>query len=86
MDDDNPSVGKRLESIGVENTEANRLAYRELLVSTPGLGQYLSGEWAAVAWAAGLLPQQQQPQQQQEHDGCVARVGRGLMPRKRLAC
>lgn len=27
----------------MENTEANRLAYRELLVTTPGLGQYISG-------------------------------------------
>lgn len=27
----------------MENTEANRLAYRELLVTTPGLGEYISG-------------------------------------------
>ena len=81
MDESNATCGKRLESIGLENTEANRQAYRELLVSTPGLGQYISGELAAMAWAAGLLPQQQQ-----EHGGCVAHVGRGLMPRRRLAC
>jgi hypothetical protein len=31
------------ESIGLENTEDNRRAYRELLVTTPGLGQYISG-------------------------------------------
>ena len=34
---------KRLESIGVTSTEENRRRYRELLLSTPGLGQYISG-------------------------------------------
>jgi hypothetical protein len=28
---------------GVENTEENRRAYRDLLVSTPGLGEFISG-------------------------------------------
>jgi Fructose-bisphosphate aldolase class-I len=32
----------RLESIGVENTEDNRRSHRELLVTTPGLGDYIS--------------------------------------------
>lgn len=27
----------------MENTEDNRRAYRELLLTTPGLGQYISG-------------------------------------------
>lgn len=43
MDESNATCGKRLDSIGVENTEANRKAYRELLVGTPGLGEYISG-------------------------------------------
>ena len=43
MDESNATCGKRLDSIGVENTENNRRAYRELLISTPGLGQYISG-------------------------------------------
>jgi fructose-bisphosphate aldolase class I len=43
IDESNPTCGKRLESIGVANTEDNRRAYRELLLSTPGLGQYISG-------------------------------------------
>lgn len=43
MDESNATCGKRLDSIGVENTEDNRRAYRELLVTTPGLGQYISG-------------------------------------------
>jgi fructose-bisphosphate aldolase class I len=43
MDESNATCGKRLDSIGMENTEANRLAYRELLVTTPGIGDYISG-------------------------------------------
>jgi len=43
MDESNATCGKRLESIGLENTVENRQAYRELLVTTPGLGQYISG-------------------------------------------
>ncbi|PHT56524.1 putative fructose-bisphosphate aldolase 2, chloroplastic [Capsicum baccatum] len=43
MDESNATCGKRLASIGLENTEANRQAFRTLLVSVPGLGQYISG-------------------------------------------
>ncbi|CAN4078781.1 unnamed protein product [Withania somnifera] len=43
MDESNATCGKRLASIGLENTEANRQAYRTLLVSVPGLGEYISG-------------------------------------------
>ncbi|CAN6979747.1 unnamed protein product [Brassica rapa subsp. trilocularis] len=43
MDESNATCGKRLASIGLENTEANRQAYRTLLVSAPGLGQFISG-------------------------------------------
>lgn len=43
MDESNGTCGKRLASIGVENTEDNRRGYRELLVTTPGLGEYISG-------------------------------------------
>eukprot|EP01026_Neomeris_dumetosa_P068627 TRINITY_DN672_c0_g1_i2.p1 TRINITY_DN672_c0_g1~~TRINITY_DN672_c0_g1_i2.p1 ORF type:complete len:388 (+),score=59.97 TRINITY_DN672_c0_g1_i2:107-1270(+) len=43
MDESNATCGKRLDSIGVENSEANRQAYRTILVSTPGLGEYISG-------------------------------------------
>jgi len=43
VDESTKTIGKRLESIGVENTEANRLAYRGLLFSAPGLGKYISG-------------------------------------------
>lgn len=43
MDESNATCGLRLASIGLENTEANRQAYRTLLVSAPGLGEYVSG-------------------------------------------
>lgn len=43
MDESNATCGKRLESIGLENTEENRQRYRELLVTAPGLGEYISG-------------------------------------------
>jgi fructose-bisphosphate aldolase class I len=34
---------KRFDSVGVESTEENRRAYREMLFTTPGLAQYVSG-------------------------------------------
>ena len=43
IDESNATCGKRLASIGLENNEANRLAYRQLLLTTPGLGEYISG-------------------------------------------
>lgn len=43
VDESTKTIGKRLQSIGVENTEENRRAYRGLLFSAPGLGKYLSG-------------------------------------------
>nr|CAA09669.1 fructose-bisphosphate aldolase [Scherffelia dubia] len=43
MDESNATCGKRLDSIGVGNTEENRRTYRELLLTAPGLGNYISG-------------------------------------------
>eukprot|EP00798_Chlamydomonas_sp_ICE-L_P006406 gene6406-3021_t len=43
MDESNATCGKRLETIGVENTVENRRTYRELLISAPGLSQFISG-------------------------------------------
>ncbi|KAK9809280.1 hypothetical protein WJX73_000448 [Symbiochloris irregularis] len=42
-DESNATTGKRLASIGVDNTEDNRRDWRELLYTAPGLGQYISG-------------------------------------------
>ncbi|CEM04838.1 unnamed protein product [Vitrella brassicaformis CCMP3155] len=43
VDESTKTIGKRLASIGVENTEEARQAYRGLLFTTPGLGEYISG-------------------------------------------
>ena len=37
------TIKKRFDSIGVESTEDNRRAYRELLFTTPGVEEYISG-------------------------------------------
>ena len=42
-DESTGTVGKRLESIGLENTEANRQIWRNLLFTTPGISEYISG-------------------------------------------
>lgn len=42
-DESTGTVGARLESIGLENTEENRQTWRNLLFTTPGIGQYISG-------------------------------------------
>ncbi|XP_055388627.1 fructose-bisphosphate aldolase 2-like [Condylostylus longicornis] len=42
-DESTGTIGKRFEKIGLENTEPNRAAYRELLFTTKGLGKFISG-------------------------------------------
>lgn len=42
-DESTGTIGRRLSSIGLENTESNRKAWRNLLFSTPGYGEYISG-------------------------------------------
>jgi hypothetical protein len=37
-DESNATTGKRLEAVGVDNTEDNRRAWRELLYTAPGEG------------------------------------------------
>jgi len=43
VDESTKTIGKRLASIGVDNSEEARQAYRGLLFTTPGLGKYISG-------------------------------------------
>jgi len=43
VDESTKTIGKRLQSIGIENTEENRQAYRGLLFTAPNLGKYISG-------------------------------------------
>lgn len=42
-DESNNSADLRLQAVGVEATEENRRRYRELLFTTPGIEEYLSG-------------------------------------------
>ena len=42
-DESLPTIEKRFKSIGVSSTEENRRAYRDLLFTTPELGNYISG-------------------------------------------
>lgn len=42
-DESTSTIGKRFATIGVENTEANRRAYRLLLANTKDLHQYVNG-------------------------------------------
>ena len=42
-DESAPTIVKRFKAINVESTEANRCAYRSLLLTTPGLGEFISG-------------------------------------------
>ena len=38
MDESMSTIGHRFEKEGIPNTEENRRAYRELIVTTPGIG------------------------------------------------
>jgi len=43
MDESNPTCNKRFALLGIPQTEPSRRAYRELIVTTPGLGESISG-------------------------------------------
>ena len=42
-DESNPTIAKRFKPIATEPTEENRRTWRNLLLSTTGLGDYISG-------------------------------------------
>jgi fructose-bisphosphate aldolase class I len=42
-DESNATIAKRLAKIGCESTEEHRRSYRELLFTTPGIAQWISG-------------------------------------------
>src|SRR5471030_1437996 len=42
-DEGDASIEARLGSIGLESTEANRRAYRDMLFTTPGVEEFISG-------------------------------------------
>ena len=43
MDESNPTCHKRFAALGIPQTEEYRRAWRELIVTTPGLGEGISG-------------------------------------------
>jgi fructose-bisphosphate aldolase class I len=43
IDESTTTIKKRFEAVGIENTEENRRAYRELLLTSPGLSDHISG-------------------------------------------
>jgi len=42
-DESGPTIGKKFTALGIENNEENRIQYRNLLFTAPGLNQYISG-------------------------------------------
>ena len=71
-DESTGTIKKRFDSIGLESTEENRRAYRDLLFSAPGIEQHISG---VILYDETL--------RQQAHDGTpFARVlsGKGILP------
>jgi len=42
-DESFPTIGKRFAALDIASTEENRSAYREMLLTVPGLGAYISG-------------------------------------------
>ncbi|MEQ9363791.1 MAG: class I fructose-bisphosphate aldolase, partial [Leptospirales bacterium] len=59
-DESTGTIGKRLQTIGVENTEEHRRAYRDLLFSAPEVSKFISGvilydETIRQKTAAGVL-------------------------------
>ena len=43
MDESNPTCNKRFASLGIPQTEEARRAYREMIVTTPGLSEFIGG-------------------------------------------
>ncbi|MFA5683049.1 MAG: class I fructose-bisphosphate aldolase [Lysobacteraceae bacterium] len=72
IDESNTTIRKRFDAVGIECTEENRRAYREMLLTTPGLSEHISGAilfdetlrqstaegvpFAKVMAAAGIIP------------------------------
>src|SRR5271163_707425 len=43
MDESSPTCNRRFAALGIPQTEETRRAYRELIVTTPGLDEFISG-------------------------------------------
>ena len=42
-DESTPTITKRFQAVGIECNEESRRAYRQLLLSTPGIGEFIAG-------------------------------------------
>lgn len=42
-DESHGTIGRRFQAVGVANTEDNRRGYRQMLLTTPGIGEFISG-------------------------------------------
>jgi fructose-bisphosphate aldolase, class I len=72
MDESDPTCNKRFATLGIPQTEKARRSYREMIVTTPGLGEFISGvilygetirqsredgtPFVKVITAAGIIP------------------------------
>ena len=76
-DESTGTVGKRLESIGLKNTEENRQTWRNLLFTTPDLQKYISvrAPSSLVHCAAAPKPVSPRPATHQHatHTHCTGR-------------
>jgi fructose-bisphosphate aldolase class I len=43
IDESSGTIAKRFKAVNIESTEGNRRAYREMLLTTTGLGKHISG-------------------------------------------
>ncbi|HET9483536.1 MAG TPA: class I fructose-bisphosphate aldolase [Xanthomonadales bacterium] len=43
IDESSNTIKKRFDAVGIENTEEHRRRYREMLLTTPGLSEHISG-------------------------------------------
>ncbi len=43
IDESHGTIKKRFDEVGIENSEENRRAYREMLLTAPGLSEHISG-------------------------------------------
>ncbi len=43
MDESTATCNQRFEKVGIPQTEEARRSYREMILTTPGLGEFISG-------------------------------------------
>ena len=43
MDESTPTISNRFDQFGIAQTEENQRTYRELIITTPGIGEFISG-------------------------------------------